>query len=307
MSGKPGQVERGLIRPEYVTQTDLDELKTAISEYRRFSWGNLLWLLGFVLILFFTTLLLIPAVQIVMASWLGVEMDMTTPANAPAGATNAASQIFPQFMTLFLAVAAGGIAYMASMMGMRRLQNYDDQFQRFRSEQREFTKDIVEQIDRKQEALREELITITDRTSGEAVSSIKVEVERTVRSGQDELTGSLAKSMERIGETTQQLNTRFGFLADNSLAREALNDAPSASDAHKKITLLFSEQKAKEARELVTAVLANRLQDREALRSTGDPNDWFNLGSHLGQNNEFSLGLKVNFAGLLQEGSIRLK
>lgn len=346
MSDRPDESKAGHIPQTYVTQNDLDELKTAISEYRRFTWGNLVWLLGFALILLFTTLLLVPGVQIVLANRLGVEMQLSPSAGDPAGSASSTSQIFPQFMTLFLAVAAGGIAYMASMMGMRRLQNYDDQFQRFRSEQRDFEKDSLKfretvkfsadaerkEINALAEEIKTSLSTAKVRQEAELEKATK-DVSRAIEAARSKQEQSLDAAKHDIKEMTEDalertksethdtlkrtkseidkiaadFNRRFGFVGISESTMKALFEDASVSEIHKRVTNYFSQGEAKEARQLVSDILSVRHVDRESLRATGELNDWFNLGSQLGQSDEFLLGLKVNFAGLLQQGAIALE
>lgn len=52
--------------------------------------------------------------------------------------------------------------------------------------------------------------------------------------------------------------------------------------------------------------IVNKIPRQQRLRSSGDSSDWFNLGAQLGRSDEYALGLKVNIAGLLQEGTLAL-
>ncbi|MEZ5751534.1 MAG: hypothetical protein R3D60_06075 [Paracoccaceae bacterium] len=288
-------------------KAEFAELSKALAEYKGLSRGMLLWIFTILFLVFGTALALIPGVQVGVSSLLGVDATLYG-AGADAATTAAASSgVFPQFMTLFLAVAAGGIAYMASMMGMRRLENYDQQFQKLRADEKELEREIRTRLAQSETAIAKVKSEIDDEKQA-TTFSITTQVESAASTLRDEVRRFSQASEEQQKEYEDRLEEKFGFITElGPGVRHILVDAPSVSEVHRKVTIWSLQNEMSKVRELVKAVLANRYPDREALKTTGDSVDWFNLGSQLGQNDEYLLGLKVNIAGLLQEGSIRLQ
>lgn len=224
-------------------------------------------------------------------------------------AATGASGLPTSFMTLFLTVAAGSIAYLASAMGMRRLEKYDDQFAAFREERRDFEKKMLDKIN-EQFNLRLQLnIEVSQRIEEgvrSALEGIEDEKEK-VLEAIEKIDQNFSDHKSKLLEIQSYIDKKFGFLVESSSVSGYLKDSPSVADIHRRVSKLFRDGDAAEASRLVRAMLSDRLpQNRIRLRATGDEADWFNLGAVLGQNDEFELGLQVNLAGLQQMGMFEI-
>lgn len=247
-------------------------------------------ILSILLAMLVTLLFLSPELRVFLQLWL---LETTGSGAIPTAAiaeTNPAGNvdISRNFMTLFLAVAAGGIAYLASAMGMRRLEKYDEQFENFREERRKFERRLSEDI-AVQIGERLDLEAATSRTEFAKLSEAQI--------------SNLGK---QIATTRDQLDEKYAILLkDTELTKAVAGDA-SVGEIHKEVTRAFREDKGDIARKMVSVVLADCDPKTNRPRTTGESNDWFNLGAQLGQKDEFFLALKVSLAGLAQQGTITL-
>ncbi|MDA7425175.1 hypothetical protein [Thalassococcus lentus] len=207
---------------------------------------------------------------------------------------------FPQFMTLFLAVSAGGIAYLASAMGMKRLETYDGQFQEFRRETRETSNGIEDRFQQVESKLRDDIDTLVK----ESLKTLQADSEKTIQESAIVIRNDIEQIQLDVVNQREFLDNKFGAIVDNANAKRILTDKPSTGELHGTVTRLFLQSKSSEARSLVNAALEFRDPETHKLLTTGDPDDWFNLCSQLGQNDEFTLGLKVALAGLVQQRSL---
>lgn len=204
---------------------------------------------------------------------------------------------FTQFMTLFLAISAGGIAYLASAMGMKRLERYDEQFQAFREESQESD----DRIEKRFEKNRDELTQTLNGLARKEFDKLQLESQTKFNEQSEAARAELNEIVQEITKVSDEVEKKFGVIVDNASIDTVLIDNPSIGEIHRKVTSYFAQGEPAKARELTRAVLNVRDATTGRLTTTGDLNDWFNLSSVLGRSDEFLLGLQVTLAGLAQQ------
>ena len=274
--------------------------------------------LSFLLILGVTVLLMEP-VQTALGAWLtevlGIDPAEITAGTAPAvaapeaapGPGGALGRIgYTDFITLCLAISAGGIAYMASMMGMKRLEAYDDQFNLFRSERREFERTLRDD--------NRSRIEETIRTNGEklesdardALESIGRGIEEKLQSKSERVVTEARDYAEALSTMMSEFEAKFGPMAQGesfAALRENVGSVSSAREEAGRRREANDEKGMRDVIRYALATLAPGVTPSE--RIAGERDDWFNLGAFLGRANEYALALDVTMAGLYELNDLR--
>ncbi len=239
-----------------------------------------------------------PGMFDLMQAWLiGAPQTSLTSGEAVPRTVGSNPYAFTQFMTLFLAISAGGIAYLASAMGMKRLERYDEQFQAFREESQESD----DRTEKRFEKNREELTQTLTGLARKEFDNLQLDSQTKFNEQSEAARAELNDIVQQITEVSDQVEQKFGVIVDNTSIRTVLIDNPSIGEIYRKVTSYFMQGESTKARELTRAVLNAREIATGRLTTTGDLDDWFNLSSVLGRNHEFLLGLQVTLAGLAQQ------
>lgn len=208
---------------------------------------------------------------------------------------DAAAQ-YQNLLTVVIPIFIGFIAYMASATGAKRLEKYDEEFERFRGDRYRFEKDSRDEIARLSAAIRDDISARTESI----LERTKDNAESTIRTTAEQINADIQRRFEG---TTAELNGFDKKYGPYIKTIEKAIGVVSVGEIHGVCTKLFGSKKTAditEAKQTVIALLDSQRDPDPIKRMRGSPDDWFNLSAVLGRNDQEYLSYRVCLGGLKQ-------
>ena len=197
-----------------------------------------------------------------------------------------------QLITVLLPIFAGVALFVVAASGMKRLEMYDSEFARMRKERRQDARDLRDELLQRQDKFEESLKATVEEIAKNAIEGIIVDIKEDFKM----LASEYRDEARRIAD---ELDDKYKYLVDAGISSYSMakDDFVSVGDVHRVVYHLFDrglEEDMKKSVYLVKSLLEKAKEGRAA----GVPEDWFNLSTELGKNNQERLAFEVCRAAL---------
>lgn len=255
---------------------------------------------------------------------LGLQAGWITTANGAEALATQPNEVISatrNFITVLGPIFLGIIIWLVTVTAERRLKQYDEAIDKFRSSMDQKLENIRGSIDTRlngfQQLITEESLKnreeVEQRVQDSIASTLREEIEKQKEEfskNVDDYRQELNASTQKVEKTRAEIEGRFGHIADTTDYAKNSDDIINISSVgavKKAVERLFFKKEASQAANLTRELLDAFHRRGGSDRPGGDlDSDWFNLSAELGRQDEEKLALEICIAGLEQQNGEKI-